>query len=42
LKNGGRELVFSDDLDDAKPLNFDVQFKTLNRLTLDKLEQIYI
>ena len=42
LKKGGRELVFSDDLDDAKPLNFDVQFKTLNRLTLDKLEQIYI
>jgi len=42
LTNGGRELIFSDDFDDAKSLNFDTQFTTLNRLTLDKLEQIYI
>ena len=42
LKSGGRELIFSDDFDDAKPLDFDSQFRTLNRLTLDKLEQIYI
>ena len=42
LKSGGRELIFSDDFDDAIPLDFDSQFRTLNRLTLDKLEQIYI
>lgn len=42
LRDGGRTLVFSDDFDDAKPLDFDSQFRTLNRLTLDKLEQIYI
>jgi hypothetical protein len=42
IKDGGRTLLFSDDFDDAKPLNFDSQFRTLKRLTLDKLEQIYI
>ena len=42
LRDGGRTLAFSDDFDDAKPLDFDSQFRTLNRLTLDKLEQIYI
>ena len=42
LANGGLELSFSDNLDDAKPLSFDTQFKTLNGLTLDKLEKIYI
>jgi hypothetical protein len=42
LKDGGLTLVFSDNIDDAKPLDFDTQFITLNRLTLDKLEQIYI
>jgi hypothetical protein len=42
LRDGGRTLAFSDDFDDAKPLDFDSQFRTLNRLTLEKLEQIYI
>jgi hypothetical protein len=42
LKDGGRTLSFSNNIDDAKPLDFDSQFRTLNRLTLDKLEQIYI
>jgi hypothetical protein len=43
LKDGGRTLVFSDDMDDAKQLDFDVQFRTLKRLSrLVKLEQIYI
>jgi hypothetical protein len=42
ITNGGRTLLFSDDFDDAKPLDFDVQFRTLKRLTIDKLEQIYI
>jgi hypothetical protein len=42
LANGGRKLIFSDNLDDAKPLHFDSQFKTLKRLSLTKLEQIYL
>jgi hypothetical protein len=42
LKDGGRTLSFSNNIDDAKPLDFNSQFVTLNRLTLDKLEQIYI
>jgi len=42
ITNGGRTLLFSDNIDDAKPLDFDSQFRTLNRLTLDKLEQIYL
>jgi hypothetical protein len=43
LKDGGRILVFSDDMDDAKQLDFDIQFRTLKRLSrLVKLEQIYI
>lgn len=42
MTDGGRTLLFSDNFDDAKPLDFDSQFRTLKRLTLDKLEQIYI
>jgi hypothetical protein len=42
LLSGGRELSFSADMKDAKPLNFDSQFRTLRRLTTLKLEQIYI
>lgn len=43
IKDGGRTLIFSDNFDDAKPLDFDSQFKTLNRLSkIVKLEQIYI
>lgn len=42
LKDGGRTLSFSNNIDDAKSLDFDSQFRTLNGLTLDKLEQIYI
>lgn len=43
LKDGGRTLVFSDEFDDAKTLFFDVQFRTLSRISrMIKLEQIYI
>ena len=42
MARGGRELIFSPDMEDAKPLSFDVQFKTLKRLTNLKLEQIYL
>jgi hypothetical protein len=42
LARGGRELIFSGDMDDAKPLCFDTQFNTLKRVTSLKLEQIYI
>ena len=42
LRYGGRQLAYSDDFDEAKILHFHPQFKTLKRLTLDKLEQIYV
>jgi len=42
LADGGRKLIFSDNMDDAKTLHFDSQFKTLKRLSLTKLEQIYL
>lgn len=42
LACGGRELVFSENMDDAKPLCFDSQFRTLKRITNLKLEQIYL
>jgi len=42
LKNGGREAVFSDEYDDAKPLHYDQQFRTLQRIAECKLEKEYI
>lgn len=42
LRYGGRILEFSNNLEDAKPLHFDSQFKTLKRLTTYKLEKIYV
>jgi hypothetical protein len=43
LKDGGLTLTFSDNFDDAKPLNFYTQFLSLKRIyKLTKLEQIYL
>ena len=42
LKNGGVEATFSDNYDDAKPLNYESQFKHLQRISLSKLEKEYI
>jgi len=42
LACGGRELTFSPNVKEAKPLNFDSQFRTLRRMTSLQLEQIYI
>jgi hypothetical protein len=43
LKDGGLTLTFSDNFDDAKPLNFHTQFLSLKRVyKLTKLEQIYL
>ena len=39
---GGRKLSFSDNYDDAKPLYNETQFRTLQRLTILKLEKEYI
>jgi hypothetical protein len=42
LKNGGRVALFSDEYDDAKPLHYDQQFRTLQRVAGCKLEKEYI
>jgi len=39
---GGRKLSFSDHYDDAKPLYNEIQFRTLQSLTMLKLEKEYI
>jgi len=42
LKDGGRIALFSDEYDDAKPLHYDQQFRTLQRIAGYKLEKEYI
>ena len=42
LKDGGRVVVFSDDYEDAKPLQYEQQFKTLQRIATMALEKEYI
>ena len=42
LTDGGRTAVFSDEYDDAKPLHYDQQFRTLQRVAECKLEREYI
>ena len=42
LKDGGRIALFSDEYDDAKPLHYDQQFRTLQRIAGCKLEREYI
>jgi len=42
LKDGGRVAVFSNEYDDAKPLHYDQQFRTLQRIAGSALEKEYI
>jgi hypothetical protein len=42
LKDGGRIALFSDEYDEAKPLHYDQQFRTLQRVAGCKLEKEYI
>ncbi len=42
LKDGGRIALFSDEYDDAKPLHYDQQFRTLQRIAGCELEREYI
>jgi hypothetical protein len=42
LQDGGRIALFSDEYDDAKPLHYDQQFRTLQRIAGCKLEREYI
>ena len=42
LQDGGRTALFSDEYDDAKPLHYDQQFRTLQRIAGSKLEREFI
>ena len=42
LRDGGRTAVFSDEYDDAKPLHYEQQFRTLQRVAGSALEKEYI
>jgi hypothetical protein len=42
LRDGGRTAIFSDEYDEAKPLHYEQQFKTLQRIAGDVLEKEYI
>jgi len=42
LTDGGRIALFSDEYDEAKPLHYDQQFRTLQRVAGCKLEKEYI
>ena len=42
LSNGGRTAVFSDEYDEAKPLHYEQQFRTLQRIAGSALEKEYI
>ena len=42
LTDGGRVALFSDEYDESKPLHYDQQFRTLQRVAGCKLEREYI
>jgi hypothetical protein len=42
LSNGGRIAIFSDEYDDAKPLHYEQQFRTLQRIAGNKIEREFI
>jgi hypothetical protein len=42
LIDGGRTAIFSDEYDEAKPLHYEQQFKTLQRIAGEALEKEYI
>jgi len=42
LKDGGRTAIFSDEYNEAKPLYYEQQFKTLQRIAGGSLEKEYL
>jgi len=42
LRDGGRTALFSDEYDEAKPLYYEQQFKTLQRIAGGSLEKEYL
>jgi hypothetical protein len=42
LRDGGRTAIFSDEYDEAKPLHYEQQFRTLQRIAGSALEKEYI
>jgi hypothetical protein len=42
LSNGGRIAIFSDEYGDAKPLHYEQQFRTLQRIAGNKIEREFI
>jgi hypothetical protein len=42
LRDGGRTAIFSDEYDEAKPLHYEQQFKTLQRIAGGAIEKEYI
>jgi hypothetical protein len=42
LSNGGRIAIFSDEYNDAKPLHYEQQFRTLQRIAGNKIEREFI
>lgn len=42
LRDGGRTAVFSDNYEDAKPLYYERQFNTLQRIAGGSIEKEYI
>jgi hypothetical protein len=42
LRDGGRRAAFSDNMEDAKELHYDTQFKVVQNITYETLEKIYL
>ena len=42
LRDGGRQAVFSNNLDNAKQLHYDTQFNVVQGLVYENLEKIYL
>lgn len=42
LRDGGRRAIFSNNIEDAKELHYDTQFKVVQNITYETLEKIYL
>ena len=42
LRDGGRRAAFSENIEDAKELHYDTQFKVVQNITYETLEKIYL
>jgi hypothetical protein len=42
LRDGGRRAVFSNNIDDAKSLHYDIQFNKVQGMVYENLEKIYL